>query len=97
MRNFLALTVKLAFAAAPTMCRQGHRGGGVRMAGYKVNFFKDLLSSDGHPFKVLQRTITVARSKTPDRAVEVAQRQFERVKNIPDWKLHADSVETELL
>ncbi len=67
------------------------------MTGYRVTFFKDLLSSDGHPFKVLQRTITVARSKTADRAVQVAQRRFERVKNIPDWKLHADSVETESL
>jgi hypothetical protein len=67
------------------------------MTGYRVNFFKDLLSSDGHPFKVLQRTITIARSKNADRAVQVAQRRFERVKNIPDWKLHADSVETESL
>jgi len=66
------------------------------MAKYRVRFFKNLLSSDGHPFRVLQRMIAVARSKTTDDAVRIAQHRFERLEDVPDWKLHADSIEIEV-
>ncbi len=65
------------------------------MAHYYVKFFKILLSSDGHPFKVLQRAITVDGARTKDDAVKAAQSRFEQLQHIPDWKLHADAVEAE--
>ena len=66
------------------------------MARYRVRFFKNLLSSDGHPFKVLQRMIAVARCETSDDAIRIAQHRFEHLEGIPDWKLHADLVEIEV-
>lgn len=65
------------------------------MASYKVSFFKNLLSSDGHPFKCLQRAIDIRRAKSVDRAVQAAERRFERFHRVPDWKLHADTLEVE--
>jgi hypothetical protein len=65
------------------------------MITYHVKFFKNLLSSDGHPVKVLQRIIDVRRSKSRKRAVQAAQHRFERAEHVPDWKLHADSIEAE--
>lgn len=65
------------------------------MALYRVRFFKTLLSSDGHPFKCLQQIIEVHRAKDADRAVKAAQRRYERLKRVRDWKLHADLIETE--
>lgn len=65
------------------------------MTNYYVKFFKNLLSSDGHPFKVLQRAITVDGAGTEDDALKAAQSRFEQLEHIPDWKLHADAVEAE--
>ena len=65
------------------------------MAKYRVSFFKNLVSSDGHPFKVLQRVVAVARSQSPEDAVRAAQHRFEHLEGVPDWKLHADSIEIE--
>jgi hypothetical protein len=65
------------------------------MAVYHVKFFKNLLSSEGHPFKVLQRLVNVRRSKTPERAAEAAQHRFERAEHVRNWKLHADTMEVE--
>jgi hypothetical protein len=45
---------------------------GAAMTTYHVKFFKNLLSSDGHLFKVLQRVVTVDRSKTADDASDGA-------------------------
>jgi len=63
------------------------------MPAYRVKFFKHLLSSDGHPFKVLQRVVRIDRSTTADNAVRMAQRQFEACEQVSDWTLHADCVE----
>jgi hypothetical protein len=60
---------------------------------YQIKFYKHLLSSDGHPFKVLQRVIPVDQSDSSDDAVRVAQRRFEGLENVGDWRLHADIVE----
>ena len=65
------------------------------MTTYRVKLFKNLLSSEGHPAKVLQRAIAVAGSPTSDDAITIAQNRFEQLEHVPDWKLHADLVEVE--
>jgi len=62
------------------------------MTSYQIKFFKNLVSSDGHPFKVLQRVI-VSQSESYDEAVRIAQRRFEGLENVGDWRLHADFCE----
>jgi len=61
---------------------------------YRVKFFKNVLNSNGHPFKVLQRVIPVDKSDNHDDAIRIAQERFEGLENIADWRLHADFVET---
>jgi hypothetical protein len=65
------------------------------MTAYHVKFFKHLLNSSGHPFKVLQRIIDIRRSKSRERALEAAQHRFERAEHMPDWKMHADTIEVQ--
>ena len=62
------------------------------MTNYQIKFFKNLVSSDGHPFKVLQRVI-VSRSESCEEAVRIAQQRFEGLENVGDWRLHADYCE----
>jgi hypothetical protein len=63
---------------------------------YQVSFFKDLLSSDGHQFRCLQRSIVIRRTKSEERALEAAKRRFERLCRVADWRLYADGVELEM-
>jgi hypothetical protein len=63
------------------------------MAEYQIKFFKNLVSSDGHPFKVLQRVISVSHSQNCEDAVRIAQQRFEGLENVGDWRLHADFCE----
>jgi hypothetical protein len=63
------------------------------MTDYQVKFFKRVLSSDGHPFCALQRTIVVSQSESADDAIRIAQQQFEHLEGVRDWHLHADFVE----
>src|SRR5215204_1149283 len=70
--------------------------GAAAMRRYRVTFFKNLLSSDGHLFKCLQQSIEIRRAKTVDRAVQAAERRYERICRVPDWKLHADTHELEV-
>jgi hypothetical protein len=63
---------------------------------YRVNFFKDLLNSDGHQFRCLQQSIVIHRARTVERALEAAKRRFERQCQSADWRLHADGVELEI-
>jgi hypothetical protein len=67
------------------------------MTGYRVRFLKRLVNSQGRPFKTLQREIEIVEAKTALEAEVIAEREFERVRNIPDWHIHADSVETEVV
>lgn len=60
---------------------------------YKVSFFKTLLSSEGHQFKCLQATIEIHRAWNVSRAVQAAERRFARFHRVPDWTLHADTIE----
>jgi hypothetical protein len=62
------------------------------MSTYHVSFFKNLLSSDGHPFKCLQRRIDVSNVESATQATESASRAFEALHGCP-WRLHADSIE----
>src|SRR4029077_20506156 len=66
------------------------------MSRYRVSFFKNLLSSDGHQFRCLQQSVVIRRARSPDRAIEAAKRRFERCCHLADWRLHADGVELEI-
>ena len=65
------------------------------MSRYLVTFFKHLLSSDGHIFKSPQQTIEIRRAKSIERAVQAAERRYERLCNLPHWALHADTLEVD--
>jgi hypothetical protein len=62
------------------------------MSTYHVSFFKNLLSSDGHPFKCLQGELTSVTWKPPRKPQNRRQRAFEGLYGRP-WELHADSIE----
>jgi hypothetical protein len=62
------------------------------MSAYHVSFFKNLLSSDGHPFKCLQQRIDISDAESAAQAAESASKGFEALYGCP-WKLHADSIE----
>jgi len=56
------------------------------MTNYRVSFYKDLLNSDGHSFKCLQRQVDV-QSDGPSEALALAERL------IDNKRLNADDVE----
>lgn len=60
------------------------------MNGYRVSFYKDLLNSDGHNFRCLQRQIDVE-SDDPSQALVLAKTK------IGDDRLNIDRVEVESL
>jgi hypothetical protein len=61
----------------------------------RFNFFKTLLSSDGHPFKVLQHSIDVQSCRSMERTIKAAERRFERAHDGHHWKLFADEIEVD--
>ena len=65
------------------------------MPEFRANFFNTLLSSDGHPHKVLQRMIELRKVATAQDAAKIAQRQFERLECVGDWRLRAQTCEVE--
>lgn len=65
------------------------------MQTFRVNFLNFLTNSTGHQFQCLQRVIPIGRAKSPERAIKAAQRRFERLERVPDWRLHAQSIEVE--
>ena len=62
------------------------------MDDFTVTFFKHLVDSTGHQFKVPQEAIDV-RSESQVGALRVAQQNFARHRGISDWSLHADVLE----
>lgn len=66
------------------------------MSCYRVTFFKNLLSSDGHPFKCIQRAIDIRHARNADRAVEAAELRYGRLHRVHDWTLYADFLELEV-
>ena len=70
---------------------------GVRvMKRYLVTFFKNVSSSDGHIFKCPQQRIEIRHARSVDRALRAAERRYERLCKLADWKLHADTREVEV-
>jgi hypothetical protein len=65
------------------------------MAEYRVTFFNNLLNPNGLPVKCSQRSLTV-QGKDPEEASLRAQRAFERLEGVPDWKCHAHFYEIEI-
>jgi hypothetical protein len=63
------------------------------MPGYRVSFYKDVLSSDGHSFKCLQQQIDVPESENTIQAAESASKTFASLHGLRDWTLYADSLE----
>jgi hypothetical protein len=61
-----------------------------------VTFFKNLLSSDGHPFKCVQEVVDVRYARSADRALEAAELRYERLHRGHDWTLYADFLELEV-
>lgn len=59
------------------------------MRTYEITFYKNLLSSDGRPFRCPQQVIT-AEGQTSDEAVDAAKREFASRWKIRDWRQHAD-------
>jgi hypothetical protein len=67
------------------------------MSCYRVRFFKRLVNSQGRLFKTLEGSFELIEANSSAHAVVIAERQFERIRGIPDWRLYADTVETETL
>jgi hypothetical protein len=65
------------------------------MSSYRVSFFKNLLSSDGHQFKCLQQQFDIPDVESADKAVDSAARQFEKLHRLRNWKMFADSIEVD--
>jgi hypothetical protein len=63
---------------------------------YRISFFKNLPSSNGHPFKSLQKSVVIRRAKSVERAIEASKRRYERLCHLADWRLHADDVELQI-
>jgi hypothetical protein len=63
---------------------------------YRVSFFKNQRSPDGHPVACLQRAIEVRHARSLDRAVQAAEREYEHFHHVPYWWLHADFFELEI-
>jgi hypothetical protein len=57
---------------------------------YQVKLFKDLLSSDGHPFHCLQSIIDVE-AESPDRAVQLVLHDMRR--SASDWDISVAALE----
>ena len=58
-----------------------------------MTFFKNLVNSNGHQFKCPQGSIDIRRARSDKRALQAAQRRFERAKKIGNWTLYADVAE----
>jgi hypothetical protein len=63
---------------------------------YRVSFLKNLLNSNGRPFKCVQQVIEIHHAKSADRAVQAAVRRYERLHHVHDWMLYADCLELEV-
>jgi hypothetical protein len=61
----------------------------------RVSFFKDLVSSDGHPSSCLQQSIEISGAENVTSAVEEAKRRYEQLHRVPIWSLCADRLELE--
>ena len=65
------------------------------MEAYRVTFFKNVMSSDGHQFCCPQRIIDIRRAKSHERAIWAAHRRCARAAHVRDWRHCADRFEWE--
>ncbi|HET9902657.1 MAG TPA: hypothetical protein VFQ27_03010 [Xanthobacteraceae bacterium] len=66
------------------------------MTAYRVTFYKELVNSEGHPFKCPQHIVLVRRAKSQQRALLAAQRRIER-RSRCRWTVLADFAAAEPL
>jgi hypothetical protein len=62
---------------------------------WRVEFFKDLVGSEGRAFSSLQQSVVIDRADNGDHAVEAAKRWYEQLCRVPIWSLYADRLELE--
>jgi hypothetical protein len=67
------------------------------MTTYRVTFFKNLVNSNGHQFKCQQGMVEIHCARNRERALEAAQRRYERAKNVGNWTIYADIAELEAI
>ena len=65
------------------------------MSHYRVKYYKNLLSSDGHQFKCLQQQIDLPNVESAEKAEETAARQFESLHGLHSLRWFADVIEVE--
>ncbi|HET9715783.1 MAG TPA: hypothetical protein VFP60_06320 [Pseudolabrys sp.] len=63
------------------------------MTRYRIQFTKHLCNDIGEHRNCVQAVIDVRRAKTEARAVQAAQKRFERQRRIPHWEHGADAFE----
>jgi hypothetical protein len=76
-------------------CSPNAAGDIATMLQCRVSFFKDLVSSDGHPSSGLQQTIEISGAENISSAIERAKRRYEQLCRVPIWSLCADRLEVE--
>jgi hypothetical protein len=64
------------------------------MTSYRVCFFNEIPRND-RLFKCCQRSIVIRSARTSERAIEAAKKRFARLEHIPNWQIHAGSIEIE--
>jgi hypothetical protein len=65
------------------------------MTHYRVSYFKNLLSSDGHQFKCLQKQLDLPNVESAEKAEEIAAHQFESLHGLHSLRWFADVIEVE--
>jgi hypothetical protein len=63
---------------------------------YRVRFLNEFARA-GSVLRVCQRTIIIRSARSPGRAVEAAKKRFARLERIRHWRIHAQTVELEVL
>jgi hypothetical protein len=65
------------------------------MTHYRVSYYKNLLSSDGHQFKCLQKQFDLPNVESAEKAQEIAAHQFESLHGLHSLRWFADVIEVE--
>jgi hypothetical protein len=65
------------------------------MTHYRVSYYKNLLSSDGHQFKCLQKLFDFPNVESAEKAEEIAAREFESLHGLHSLRWFADVIEVE--
>ena len=65
------------------------------MTHYRVSYYKNLLSSDGHQFKCLQKQFDLPNVESAEKAQEIAARQSESLLGLHSLRWFADVIEVE--